>query len=793
MAKKKSGGGSSVTSPNFLILHGEKAGVVASAALAVLLLGTSLLMPGSGLFSGSPDDNAKALDQLAKQAQDQLRSPSNRPQPKDLPPSESLTKRVVLDRAVVSADRYQITDLVPGESGPPPGRKVPRIFTIEEGLAAVGRVQFLTYILTERDGEECLVMLREREAKKKDDKKDDKKLKGKFGPAPSMPGMGPGMGKGGPGMGKGGPGMGMMPGALPTSVEPAEDEKRREKEPVFVPLKSLDSKGAGLAPAVQIRPQRIAVVTGSFPFRKQVEEFRARLALRSNSEVLSEASREPDKDGKPIAGLTSFRFKGVNVQRRELDGNGQPSREKDRDGNILGDWRTLDLAGRYQELIRAAGQEFEHDDPVIGNLSFTGLVMHKLKQFRPEEHNLPAVHGGGLPSGLPGGGQGRMGGAPTLGGGPPKLPGGGSPPPTPPEIKVTPSQYPAVERSLPLIAKTIDSLRGKKAEEVASPSRFSGVPLDPFGVPSLGAPEEKPSGMVQPPSSADQEVPEYCLVRVIDVDVAPGRIYEYRLQIRMANPNLYRQDVASPHYALPENGQNTELLSDWSTTPIRVMVPEELIYYAVDQKAFEEAPGYGKPKKYAGEDRTSYSPDYMVFQAHKWIKEFPLASGASLIVGDWAIAERIAVQRGEYIGRPVRVTMPVWRYQRQSYVLTTDDTVRKMKKGQPGLQVPFGYGADTRKAPAPEAILVDFEQSGERSYTRDGRNGDEKSEPRRVTDSAASQALILTPDGRLLLREGALDTFDEGRIARLHDFRSRVEEVKKTSTKTSSPLGGKGG
>src|SRR5262249_33800613 len=44
-------------------------------------------------------------------------------------------------------------------------------------------------------------------------------------------------------------------------------------------------------------------------------------------------------------------------------------------------------------------------------------------------------------------------------------------------------------------------------------------------------------------------VPEYCLVRVIDVTVKPGESYQYRLRVRVANPNFKRDDVAEPKFA----------------------------------------------------------------------------------------------------------------------------------------------------------------------------------------------------------------------------------------------------
>src|SRR5207248_1228547 len=110
-------------------------------------------------------------------------------------------------------------------------------------------------------------------------------------------------------------------------------------------------------------------------------------------------------------------------------------------------------------------------------------------------------------------------------------------------------------------------------------------------------------------TDAESEVPEHCLVRVIDVTIQPGRTYEYRMQIRMANPNVGRKDVSSPTYA-----SDPELLSDWSA-PIQVQVDSELHYYAVDQANFEQR--YEGP--YA---RTEFRKDKVVMmQAHRWVEQ----------------------------------------------------------------------------------------------------------------------------------------------------------------------------
>jgi hypothetical protein len=148
------------------------------------------------------------------------------------------------------------------------------------------------------------------------------------------------------------------------------------------------------------------------------------------------------------------------------------------------------------------------------------------------------------------------------------------------------------------------------------------------------------------------------------------------------------------------------------------------------------------------------------------------------VVGEWAVAERMAVARGMYLGKEEYVKLPVWRPQQQSYVLPD---LARGKKGERVMKVPFEYDEKkvTRKALAPQAILVDFEQRGQRGYERIVKEGAEGApdERRLITDNAAAQALIMDPNGKLLLREAALDLHDQERSQRLEDFRKRIKEV----------------
>jgi hypothetical protein len=526
--------------------------------------------------------------------------------------------------------------------------------------------------------------------------------------------------------------------------------------------------------AEQVRPLRLVVIAASFPYKLQLEEFRAKLGRHTITDVLTETSMETTKDGTP---LPSFRFLGVNLQRREVDSEGKP----------LNDWAPVKVAGNYKPFIVLTGKRFEEDDPKYAPISFPGLVMPKLKQFRKSEVLTP-------PTTTP-------------------MPPGEAAPAKEKDAEDEEDKYPKVEAQLAKLATTLEKLEGKDNTAVATrPSQFSTDDLDVFqpgagstatpggpggagadGRPGMvgsgGPPRGGYPGGIRPPTGGRPgvegapggltgeaaEAPEYCLVRLVDITVQPGKTYEYRLQIRMANPNYGRaKEVASPTYA-----NDRELLSEWSKDPIRVHVKPELVYYAVDQKDLE-------PRHRGPHYNERVRANQVVLQAHKWIDSIPLATSKNpLLVGEWAVAERMPVYKGEYIGRKERIELPVWRTTLEEFVIATDSTTRVR---QVGIAVDFGYPGDR------QAILVDAE-GGTASYDKVVKRTEDNVVTKPLTDTLAEEVLLLSPDGKLLLREGSQDVDDPDRAQQLRDVRKEVRDVKEKkrsggSGKPKDPFGG---
>jgi hypothetical protein len=557
------------------------------------------------------------------------------------------------------------------------------------------------------------------------------------------------------------------------------------------------SENTNLKLAEQVRPLRMAIIAASFPYKAQLEEFKEKLRLHSVDEVLAETSRETDGDGQT---LPNFRFLGVNVERREVDANGK----------VLKPYQPLDLAESYRLFLILTGSRFEPDDPKLEPIKFRGLVMPRLLSMHKERESAGGTTGGIGQSGMMGPTPprpGGIGGLPGLGGagdmrkggpagGMPRGPGGFGAPAT---GVVHEDTYPKVEVEVENIAKTLKALEGKDPQQVAHiPSRFGGQKFDPFnpdsGNQATGAPgPEGPTGIRPPmppgmgkggagpdglvgPGTANPEsdTPDHCLVRLIDLTIEPGKIYQYRIQVRMGNPNYHRPDVASPAYAADK-----ELKSErWFEIPQRVVVPPELVYYAVDQKTLES--NYKGPHQYESLDHARQ----VVLQAHKWLETVPTRDNLKdpLLVGEWAVAERLPVFRGEYIGRKERVEFPFWKATQEDYVVASDSST---KTRHPGIDVSFGYDRPDGR----EAVLVDFE-GGKQEYERVVSKIDDQVSTRKVNDSDAMEIVILTPDGRLLSRDGARDANDSVRTDRLKKVRDRLKEIKDKAQ--GNPAGGNG-
>lgn len=716
----------------FLLEKGERVGLAVAGSLAGLILILSLFMPGKGFFSGSPATKAATLEEGATKLQSKLASAE--PTKDDLPRGEAKDNLIPLDTKTLPPQVYETTTWFEPERSGSLDRRPPIVKLPVESLTRVVLMQIDTFLFNPSHTKVVA-------------------LQGKGGgnAAPAPPATGPG--------GKGNPMAGMMMGSMRqggsgmmqqqmrglSRYKPVSDADESEFLAREVDLKDVNSTTHC---ARQPRPLRMAMIVASFPYKEQIEEFKTKLRLSSVQDVLNEMVNEGEGKEQSLA----FRFLGVHVQRQELDANDK----------VISDWKDVDLAGAYLAWQLFAYWPFEKELPKYALLEplYPGLAMPRLREFHDEAAEHVANMGFGMFPGMMAGSQAA--GAKAAG--------------SDDENKKD-TKYPDIEGELPKIKETLEKLADVQPKQIAAPSERFLRPktIDPFN-PNPPAPESTEAGQTTKPAGEGSTVPDYCLVRVIDVTVQPGKFYRYRLKIRMANPNYNNPNVASSAYK-----DNKEIESpDWYEVKGTVSVPSELIHYVVDQKNIKDE--LSGPRGYRGMNwNVGVKDDQVVFQIHRWIDSTQLPGRTDKDdIGEWAVADRVPVTRGEYIGRYLKVQLPIWRYTKDAFVLASPST-SKRSAASTGVEVYFGNensDADT--------ILVDFE-GGKKWLPLPPAGG----KPVNLEDTSAQEVLMLSPEGKLLARNSAADTDDEVRINRRKDYYVRIANViRKAQGQSAIPSGG---
>jgi hypothetical protein len=283
------------------------------------------------------------------------------------------------------------------------------------------------------------------------------------------------------------------------------------------------------------------------------------------------------------------------------------------------------------------------------------------------------------------------------------------------------------------------------------------------------------------------------LVRFVDVDVAAGADYQYRIAVRLANPNykLSTKLVANAGWT-----KNKDLASDWVETP-RISIPEEYHYYLINQTkgwvsriVSQQDPNLNKTNDSMPPAR-AYQAERIPFQFHKYVGTFQTPDAITRYVADWEVAERVLIGKGEALGRDVEVEAIAWNSGKGQfeYASTGFKTAKSPKSiGLSGLPVDF-------RPPQP-IILLDY-VGGQAKYTS-------KFGGAPILDSpCATEALLLMPDGTMIVRNSRNDMDDRGydnpkvdlgghwlgieRRQRVEEWRTRHEDFRKDAAKTMMP------
>jgi hypothetical protein len=707
----------------FFLRHGEWVGLGIALAIALpfLVLGT-----GKALFSGSAAANAGDVDKLAKKVENDMRTSIPPPDADKAPPESEF----MVNFSAVEPQKFaqEFEWFVPSSIEDTKRRSPEVLAPGELQVAYLQGATKLHIVWTRKEGTQVYV-IEEKDAplppKVKERLERYKKLQGSgtMGGLAGMPGgkgaggmgaggMGGMMGAGGAGgmqgmmgmggmmgrMGMGAGAMGGMMGRMGGIQTPQAGSGSKFRELTWMDLDKVKEGVTRLAE--ELVPARMIIITGSFPYKQQLESFRIALRKRSLNELVGSLGTDD----------VPWQFRGFEIQRRVLYPDGrEKSGWEDHHQRMRDDLR----------LTLAHAVDIEPEDPDM--LKYNGVVNYGLVLPRPKLE-LPYD-------------------------------------PDPEKSRYPNLQIPGVQETINKLNEISAGDSSLKPPEQLQ-SRLSGKNIDPLSPfqPVGNADETEKTEPTAPTSSSSGEkkkseegkeepdpvVPEKALVRIIDTLVAPGFTYEYRIKVKMSNPNYNRQkDVAYPKLAKEKEIE----ASEWTYVP-PVSVPADTFWYALDDKP----------------DR-----DKAMVQVQRWVDLLEdRGKGADqkgIPVGDWLVLNKTPVYRGEYIGGVIPIEVATWNIRDEDYELVKDAASRSTRK----LPVDFRVRSSETRFPA---LLVDY--AGGKDMRVHLGNKD-------VKEDAPVEVLVLNSDGRLELHSSAEDLPNAERKGRAETYKKRMESVKQTN------------
>jgi hypothetical protein len=547
---------------------------------------------------------------------------------------------------------------------------------------------------------------------------------GGLGPPPMGGGMGQPMGGGsslGPAPGAGGAGnpYGSMGGTGYNA-----SAQRVEKAIQYISIDELDKAiDAGQIPAKTVIPLRAVIIHAEVPYRAQLEEIKRALRLPTLDEA---------RKWGPI-------YDGYEVQRRvtRVGANGKEV--------VLVDWPTdkrpnFDFEARYADLINARKLNDNFED---------GWLAHFIRYDMALALPLPLL-------------VEELGKYPDI-----RLPGIKATIEKMKKANLKPETPSDVLKRLTGNTDRNSLYRPQTPADTASGAFFgAGVGADgrpAAGMPPMGTPPAAP-GLIRPGDNAAQtnappvEI-EHLLLRLIDVDVQPGLTYQYRIRLRMLNPNHGEKMlslVSNPAYT-----KEKELYSPWTQVRDSITIPTEAFVYAADPAAYRKKieEEYKEQKDRDLKERLQVKDNQVVVEMHTWMEEVRISSNQREPIGSWVVAD-IPVGRGEFIGRKHYVKLPLWSSVTTQYVLREiAEKISAKKDATP----PKGWLVDFTT----QSVLVDFE--GGRVKTRlPGRD---------VNEDAGTEMLILRADGKLEVKKSLADEGDVERQKIVGEWEGWIKKV----------------
>lgn len=704
---------------SFLLNRGELLGL----GLAVVLAAVFLMMGSKGFVTSGPGATVQSIQKKSQEATARIEQSTP---PETLGQvSPELLRNLAVDE--LDPQRFRLAqNLFTTTPVEDTKRRNPEVLLARDFDVHMFRLPFLIYELS-KDERTISVLSGD----------------GVKGGGPNMPnlstrmrvGVGVGIGPGDDSSGtseRGSSGFGMGDISRPNPGEFAPGTMTGQPLKRDIKQMEIDKIGQNVKLAEQISPYHVAVVSAAFPYKQQLENFRKALLRKGTMFDLYRAIGSGP-------GQIPFEFLGLDIERRVTLPSGRIDGHTERDQG----WKDFnkEFQGSYVWLFRRAAR-FEEEDPKLRgyHMILDGLVM-----ARP-----------GLARG---------------------------------------QKYLTKEAEIPSLRKTVEdidkALADKKQPVVSALSHrfgqgaeFSAFKLNPLGDqpgnPGAPAPASviRPGGELTPggdPNKGAQEeplMPEHVLVRFLDFTVKAGHAYEYRIRVKMANPNFGKKGGEVAYIKL---AKERELVSaEWSGTegkPARV--PSSQFFYAVDEKPS----GRDWPILMGDTHLQPVNKERTAIQVHSWLQNLPGDKGQP--VGNWILLERSLVHRGETIGRGENVEVPVWSPTQETDVLAASVQRTRSQKG-----VPIDFRVYPRDGITP-AVLVDFDGG-----QIDSQKVKDKQLP---SDRAPVQLLVMAPDGKLIARNSHEDTQDETRQETHRNWRQWIQDARQGRKTTGTDLFNKGG
>jgi hypothetical protein len=469
--------------------------------------------------------------------------------------------------------------------------------------------------------------------------------------------------------------------------------------------------------AVTIRPQKMIVLQASFPYRAQLELFRKALRYQRVEDLYTHP------DDMPV-------FYGVDVQRRAYGPKGEQ----------LEDWQPVDLAAGSQDL-RAVKLYYNEDSA-------------DLKRVELHEDNMLVM-------------------------------------PLPHELA---GKYP--DMKLKTVKDAIEKMKKADPKNTAAPppkTRFQGD-SNPFkrdeGA-SAGLYNPGGDGMMgsffpggskaggkkgnEPgPAAPDKyEPPDFIYVRAYDAEIRDGLTYEYRVRVKVKNPNFGKTDQVSKK-SDAENEELPPLEEQWFVIPHKVKVPRDWSFYVVDPAA--KQPNTIKPLPTPNRDKGQ-----AVVQFQEW-KDRVYVNGGEEPVGDWVQSELIAT-RGQFVFDKAFTPLPLWSKTENGFVLQELRGEKTPKGKDPRRGVEF--------FPVRPQTLLAVDVTGGKPPTAAAKVPPNVGQPTNraglVDDQSAAEVLFLLPDGSMEVHSSARDIADADRKEREEHFKKWVEETEKQNPSSAPP------